>query len=42
LIAATAILYAPVLGYEFVRFDDPRYVSENTYIADGLTWETIE
>ena len=42
LIAATAILYAPVLDYEFVRFDDPRYVSENTYIADGLTWETIE
>jgi hypothetical protein len=41
LIAATAALYAPVLGYEFVRFDDPRYVSENPYIAEGLTSRTV-
>jgi hypothetical protein len=41
LIAATAALYAPALDYDFVRFDDPRYVSENEYIADGLTWDTL-
>ena len=41
LIAATATLYAPVLDYEFVRFDDPRYVSENPYIAEGLTSKTV-
>ncbi len=39
LVAATSALYAPVLDYEFVRFDDPRVVSENPYIADGIGFD---
>ena len=41
LIGATATLYAPVRDYDFVRFDDPRYVSENPHIQDGVTFEML-
>jgi hypothetical protein len=41
LISATAALYAPVLDYDFVRFDDPRCVSENPHIETGLTLQTV-
>jgi len=37
----TAALYAPVLEYDFVRFDDPRIVSQNPYIEGGLDLETM-
>lgn len=40
LISTTAALYAPVLGYDFVSFDDPPYVSENPHIREGLTLQT--
>ena len=33
----TLAVYAQVLDFDFVRFDDPRYVSENPPVRDGLT-----
>jgi tetratricopeptide (TPR) repeat protein len=37
LVAATAVVYAPVRQHEFVNFDDPQYVGENPAVSDGLT-----
>jgi Flp pilus assembly protein TadD len=37
LVAAIALVYAPVATYAFVDFDDPQYVSENVHVRDGLT-----
>lgn len=41
LAVATAALYAPVRDYEFIRFDDPRYVTENEHLAEGLSLEML-
>src|SRR5689334_3577321 len=41
LIAANAAIYSAVGHYGFVRWDDPQYVSENPYIAGGLTWRGV-
>ncbi len=37
LIAAIVIVYAPVRHYDFVQVDDPKYVTENPNVAQGLT-----
>jgi tetratricopeptide (TPR) repeat protein len=37
LIGAVAALYAPALGFEFLSYDDPVYVSRNPFLAEGLT-----
>ena len=37
LIAAIVIVYAPVRHYDFVQVDDPKYVSENPNVVQGLT-----
>jgi Tfp pilus assembly protein PilF len=34
-------IYFPVRHYGFVDLDDPQYVSENPYVANGLTWSAI-
>ena len=34
-------VYAQVLGFDFVNFDDPHYVSENPRVLAGLTAENI-
>lgn len=38
---ATAILYAPVVGHEFLDFDDSVYVTENPRVRQGLSPETV-
>jgi tetratricopeptide (TPR) repeat protein len=43
LLAGVALLYAPALGFEFLSFDDPDYVTANPHVtagltADGLRW----
>jgi tetratricopeptide (TPR) repeat protein len=43
LVAGAALLYAPALGFEFLAFDDPDYVTENVHVsrglgAEGLAW----
>ncbi len=41
LVACVAALYAPVLDYAFVRFDDPEYVTNNPFVATGLSLENV-
>jgi protein O-mannosyl-transferase len=41
IVAAVAIVFAPVARHGFVNFDDPQYVSENSFISDGLTLRGI-
>ncbi|HTV64744.1 MAG TPA: tetratricopeptide repeat protein [Bryocella sp.] len=38
---ATAALYARVDRYDFVNYDDTLYVTQNTHVLQGLTWETV-
>jgi tetratricopeptide (TPR) repeat protein len=35
---ATAVAYLPVRHAQFVKFDDPDYVTNNPVVKDGLTW----
>ena len=37
LIAGTFLLYAPALFYQFLYYDDPVYVFENTFVRSGLS-----
>jgi protein O-mannosyl-transferase len=41
LIAATLIVYAQAWRFGFVLFDDPTYVSENSRVRAGLSFENI-
>jgi tetratricopeptide (TPR) repeat protein len=42
LAAVTFAVYLPVRNYEFVRYDDDAYVTENQTIHSGLTWQNIK
>lgn len=42
LAALILVVYAPVRHYGFVDLDDPQYVSENPFVANGLTWTTVK
>jgi protein O-mannosyl-transferase len=35
---ATVLVYLPVLGHGFVTYDDPRDVTDNALVKQGLTW----
>jgi tetratricopeptide (TPR) repeat protein len=37
LLVVTLATYLPVLGLDFVNFDDPKYVAENPVVAGGLS-----
>jgi len=37
----TMAVYSPVLGNQFVIWDDQSYVTGNQHVVAGLTWETI-
>ncbi|MHC4649146.1 MAG: tetratricopeptide repeat protein, partial [Planctomycetota bacterium] len=41
LVAATLAVYWPVLKYDFVRYDDDRYITENRRITDGITADSV-
>ncbi len=41
LTAVTIFVFAPTLGHGFINYDDGAYVTENTHVLDGLSWETI-
>lgn len=34
-------VYWPVRGFDFINFDDPLYVSENPYVLNGFTWDSL-
>ena len=38
LAVAVVVVYGQVLGFEFVEWDDPHYVTENPPVQAGLTW----
>jgi Flp pilus assembly protein TadD len=38
---ATFLLYAPVLQFDFIRYDDPRYVLLQPRISHGLSWDNV-
>lgn len=42
LVALVVLVYAPVRHYGFVDLDDPQYVSENPFVANGLTWGGVK
>ena len=42
LAALVVLVYAPVRHYGFVDLDDPQYVSENPFVANGLTWSAVK
>ena len=37
----TAGVYAQTLGFDFVDWDDPAYVTENPAAQAGLTWQGV-
>jgi tetratricopeptide (TPR) repeat protein len=41
LIVLTVGLYYPVRAHPFVNYDDDVYVTGNSHIQDGLTWDTV-
>jgi len=41
LVAVVAVFY-PVVGFDFVSFDDDNYVYENPFVPDGLTLDSIK
>ncbi|MCX7634353.1 MAG: tetratricopeptide repeat protein [Syntrophales bacterium] len=41
LMTLIVILYGNLLGFEFINYDDPVYVTENGYVRSGLTKEGL-
>lgn len=42
LLAGTLAVFWPVRHYEFINYDDDRYVSENPHVRQGLTREGVQ
>ena len=38
----TAIAYAQVGSFDFINFDDDQYISDNTRVQSGVSWENIK
>ena len=38
LVLAVLAVYLPVIGLDFLTFDDDCYVTRNPQVAGGLTW----
>jgi tetratricopeptide (TPR) repeat protein len=41
IVLATFIVYWQVHNFEFVNYDDPKYVTENPHVTSGIGWENI-
>jgi protein O-mannosyl-transferase len=41
LVAVTFAVFGQTAGHDFVNFDDPLYVSGNTQIQSGVSWQNI-
>ncbi len=37
----TLAMYWPVRNHDFIYFDDPQYVTENTHVTNGLSWQSV-
>ena len=42
LAALTLAIYWQVQDHEFVNYDDPVYITENPWVLNGLTWESVK
>ena len=42
LVLVTLVLYWPVTGHGFVAFDDQGYVTENSHVQGGLSWDGVK
>lgn len=38
----TVLVYSPVRHAEFIVFDDPEYVTYNSHVQSGLTWDGVK
>lgn len=41
LFVAVALSYSPVVRNDFVHYDDPQYIYDNTHVNQGLNWEAV-
>lgn len=41
LLALIAVVYFPVRHYGLVPIDDPLYITQNTHVLGGLTWDNV-
>ena len=41
LVLGVFAIYWPVLGYDFVDYDDSKYVYENPQVLAGLSWRSL-
>jgi protein O-mannosyl-transferase len=41
LIIVTLLLYLQVAGYQFLYYDDNRYVTENAMVREGFSWDGV-
>ena len=41
-VAATLVAYEPVRHNEFVNYDDPAFITSNSHVRDGLSWEGVK
>src|SRR5581483_11843316 len=41
LVALTLGVYWPVRTHDFILFDDPQFITENSQIQSGLNWRTV-
>ena len=42
LVAIVCAFYYPVLHNGFIRYDDDKYITDNSHVRAGLTWATVE
>lgn len=41
-VVATFAVYAQVIGFDFINYDDPHYVVDNPRVQQGFSWESIK
>ncbi|MCH6568679.1 MAG: tetratricopeptide repeat protein [Acidobacteria bacterium] len=39
LIASTLLVYAPIIDFQFINYDDNIYVTSNPWVKQGLSWQ---
>jgi protein O-mannosyl-transferase len=42
LVLLTVLAYLPVRNNAFINFDDNHYITENTHVRAGLSWDTVK
>ena len=41
LTASTLAVFAQAVRFDFVEYDDPKYVTRNEHVQRGLTWDSV-